>query len=84
MEGNHKDSTQSVYRTFNTGSIDWRNAGLAQFAVNALVIANHSTWNDEFHGLLEQVHQLHLIVRSRTSYVLNLAGLSVILLSGSQ
>ena len=61
MEGNHKDSTQSVYRTFNTGSIDWRNAGLAQFAVNALVIANHSTWNDEFHGLLEQVHQLHLM-----------------------
>lgn len=61
MEGNNKGSTQSVYRTVNTGSVDWKKAELAQFAVNALVIANQSAWNDEFLKLMEQVHQLHLM-----------------------
>lgn len=61
MEGNNKGSTQSVCRTVNTGSVDWRKAGLAQFAVNALVIANQSTWNDEFLELMDQVHQLNLM-----------------------
>jgi len=58
----HNDSgPQSVYHTVNTGSVDWKDAGLAQFAVNALVIANQSNWENEFRRLMDQVHQLNLM-----------------------
>lgn len=61
MEVKDKDGTQSIYHTVNTSSVDSQEAGLAQFAVNAMVIANQSSWNDEFLGLMEQVHQLNLM-----------------------
>lgn len=61
MKKRHKGSTQSVYHVVNTSTVDWRRADSAQHAVNALVIANQSTWDMEFDRLMEQVHQLHLM-----------------------
>lgn len=47
--------------TFNTGSAILQYPGLAHYAVNALAIANQSSWEEEFALLMEQVHRLSLM-----------------------
>lgn len=75
MDTTTNAAAQPAFYTVNTGPTSVRYPGLSQFAVNAMVIANQSSWEEEFRRLLEQVHRIHLMPNEqRCAYALLEAG----------
>lgn len=52
---------QTIYYVVNKSLATIKYPGLSQFAVNALAIANRSSWQTEFGALMQQVHSLKLM-----------------------
>ena len=61
MENRPQLPKQSIYYVVNKCSATLKHPGLAQFAVNALAIANQADWEKEFDALMQQVHLLNLM-----------------------